>query len=192
LAGFEIHRFVAINNSVAEMAGTTRLRSIDATLSVTGAGYLKLDFRDLDFDGVPDANILGVGVHPAMPSGSYIRVGGAAVFVADSVLPAGGNSDSDGDYEADGQPSQMAAFTTDLRSIQVVGSQPAENSPTATEGRLFATAIVPTGTEFRAFGTLAAETGLPVAFDVVIPEPHVAGWLGISSLGLLGRRWRRA
>jgi hypothetical protein len=95
LAGFDIIRFVAINNGKGETLGSTKLQSINITMSVPN-NNLKLDFRDLDGDGAADANILGSGINPNAPIGSYIRVGALPTFNAVNVLPQGGNSDPDG------------------------------------------------------------------------------------------------
>ncbi len=190
LAGFDVIRFIGINNATGETAGSTKLQSINITLSTPDAN-LKLDFRDLDGDGENDANLLGSGINPNNPIGSYVRNGIVAGYNAVTVQPTGGNSDPNGDFTPDRFPSQMPEFTSALKQMRVVGFHTPGASPVATgAGTGFAAAVVPTGATARVVGTLAAEAGSAVNVDFTdaIPEPTALAFVGLGGMALLNRR----
>jgi hypothetical protein len=193
LAGWDVVRFIAINNGINETAGTTRLQAITVTESVA-TGNLKLDFRDLDGDGIPDPNLLGSGLNANSPTGSYIRIGPAASFNAVyTVPPLIPPVDPVGPPPPN--PIDDPRYTTQLMSIRVDGFQPPSFAPVATgSGVVLAAAVVPAGTPVYLSGALAAEGGQVVSFNYVpvIPEPATFGLLTATALGAAGgRRCRR-
>jgi len=199
LAGFDIVKFIAINNGKGETLTSTKLQSVNITMTNLGAGNLKLDFRDLDGDGEPDGNIVGSGLAFATGNATFIRVGNnAATFNAVNVVPAAGSDilpTGNPDGVPDRQPSTMPEFTTQLKQIRVEGFQPPASSPTATgAGSTFAVAVVPTGNPVRIQGAIAAEAGTSVSVNYTdpVPEPATLGFIGLGGIALLSRRRRTA
>jgi hypothetical protein len=190
-AGFDVIKFFAKNDG---LDGTgTQLQSVDITLSLPTSpnSNLKVDFRDIDFDGEPDANVLGGGAFPiANPPGTYIRVGGAASFNT-ATAPPNANSDPDADGVPNRQPSQDP-FYTNLKTLRVAGFNPTAPAATTGLGAQFAAAVVPDGVTVLAAGGVAGTTGAitPVSELNAVPEPATIGLLGLGVMSMMGRRRR--
>lgn len=77
--------FHALNDGQGTQASTTKIQSLDITLSSAGRSLL-FNFQDVDGDGATDANAKGVGMNfplsitSTMPTGSFIRIGSASAF----------------------------------------------------------------------------------------------------------------
>jgi hypothetical protein len=192
--------FMARNDGLGDQAGTTKIQSIDITLSTTGKPFA-FDFRDVDGDGAADANVKGVGFNfplssaDPMPTGSFIRIGSsAAFFIPQSGTDNGAGKQAFTDVDGDGTPdgnnpvfdyAGIAQFTV---QGTLLGGGVAANASFVP----FALALVPKGTTVNLTGNIAAEAGRATAVAATdVPEPASTLSLVIAGASLLFKRGKR-
>jgi len=201
LAGFDIYQFFALNLGTGPQTGTTRLVAIEM------AGFanvndpntnIKFDFRDLDSDGVNDANVLGSGINLTQTdtTGSFVRVGAFTPNPGDAGFDPVGRLSADPDTGTTVRDPQT--IFANKKSFRVVGfanpgalATPAQNSG---KGAFFMEVVVPTGAVPKAVGKLSAESGPSVDIDYTaqVPEPTTMAVIGVAAVGFLSRRRRAA
>lgn len=157
LDGKNIFAFYAKNDQIGEQLNTHYLLAISATMQSLG-GPFTFDFRDVDHDGIADANILGDGIAQNNITGTFVRIGLTRDW--DGGVPDAGIKPAK-PYSRSGNP---AAFNSIL-SWGLDGANLAVNTnPTPLEaaqglGCFFGAAVVPVGSDVKVFGRLAAEKG---------------------------------
>jgi hypothetical protein len=173
LSGTNVFKFYAKNDQTGEQLNTHLLLGVSATMQSLGGGAFTFDRRDLDGDGLNDANVRGSGISLSNITGTFMRIGLSANWdggVPDnSILPAK-------PYSKTGNPAAFDSTTSwGLDGVNLA----ANTNPSALEaaqglGAFFGAAVVPAGSDVKVFGRLVAEKGgvvvggsAPVASDPV-------------------------
>src|SRR5258706_5330646 len=176
LSGTNIFKFYAKNDQTGEQFNTHLLLGISGTMQALGGGAFTFDFRDLDGDGLNDANVKGTGISESNITGTFMRIGLSADWEGgvpdNSILPAKPNSKT-------GNPAAFNSTTSwGLDGVNLA----ANTNPSTLEaaqglGAFFGAAVAPTGSDVKVFGRLAAEKG-----GVVIggAAPVAAGPAGVG------------
>src|SRR5258706_3356947 len=74
LAGNNIFKFYAKSDQLGEQLNSHLLLAVSARMQSLGQAF-KFDLRDVDGDGLDDANIKGLGISENNITGTFIRIG---------------------------------------------------------------------------------------------------------------------
>jgi hypothetical protein len=184
---FDVYQIQLLNDG---LGGTgTKLAAFDVTLTPDWAtDFLRIDFRDTDGDGAPDANITGKDLAFGSSSGSFFRIGAdVSHFVLVAVDPVAYNTDPLGW----GEPNQVLDPNyDDLKSLRVTGFYvnvasigiPANIAPVS-----FGNVVVPAGASFSIVGSVGSEASAHIPFTASFPEPTAAMIVACALLFEMGQ-----
>ena len=213
LSGMNVFNFYALNDQTGPQAGSHSLLAMSVTYATAGQPF-KFDFRDSDGDGLADANVYGNGFDETNATGTYLRFGSYADWLA--FVP------KDNTFSTKAGAANPVANYANVTSFKVEGfSQNKTLDATQGFGRYFGTAVVPAGVDVTVSGKVAAELGgvatgsapmdieawpgfptpdpaaaiqqgpdFPFSFTATAPEPATFGLLGVAGIAALRRRRR--
>lgn len=160
--GTNIFRFYAKNDQQGSQTGTQTLMGVSARMQSLG-GPFRFDFIDVDGDGLPDANVNGVGMSEADVRGTFIRIGNRLDWFVpwQSLVPANGFTNTG----LGGNPSAFnSTLLWGLDGVNLTANQkPPLLDATTGLGCFFGAAIVPDDTDVQVSGLIAAENGAVVS-----------------------------
>jgi hypothetical protein len=154
LAGKNIFQFYAKNDQTGDQLGSKSLLAADIHFKPVGGTPLTFDFRDVNGDLIPDANISGSGMDEGNVGGTFMRFGTYADWQEVFVRPVGNKSG--------GTTVPIVAYAN-VNDLNLVGFS-LNKTLDATQGlgRFYGAAVVPIGVDVNVFGQVAAEKGGPV------------------------------
>lgn len=215
LADKLIFRFYGKNDQTGEQADSRSLYGYDLTWTASG-GKFAIDFRDVDGDGLDDANVFGKDLDFAAPTATFTRLGDYASQWYPFTMPKS-NTTKAGIRPAN--PTAVADFT-DISVLRAITFNRGALDATQGRGLLYAVAVVDntvsqitvvgqagaekggaTGTPAAPFGYIPDDGGplgaepvyepgeqIPVSFVALAPEPGALLPLALVGLALLRRR----
>jgi hypothetical protein len=162
LAGDNVFKFYARNDQTGDQAGSKSMIAAKVRYQSVGTGQpLVFEFKDLNSDGVPDANIEGIGMSEAKVTGTFLRIesttpGALSDWSRAFSTPAGHMS------RAGVVPTVNYASVIDFNAEGAELRRINQNDwADATQGlgRFYGAAVVPAGTDVKVSGMVAAEKG---------------------------------
>jgi hypothetical protein len=218
LAGKNVFCFFAKNDQTGDQLGSHCLLTIDVHFKPVGAPLI-FDYRDLNGDGVKDANVSGIGLDPTNPTGTFMRVGSEADYQRFYTTPSG--------YDSASGATPLTDFAN-VTDLNIAAFSLNKNLDATTGlGQFYGAAVVPAGININVVGRVAAEKGpgtppltlnaldlssdpdLAIAtsaavaagsedvpfynfsFTAVAPEPGTLALLGVAGVAAVARRRRR-
>jgi hypothetical protein len=182
LEGTNIFKFYAKNDQTGEQLNTHLLLGVSGTMQSLGGGAFTFDRRDVDGDGLVDANVKGLGISESNITGSFMRIGLYSDWDLGvpevSILPAkpftktGGNPSAFNSTLSWGLDGVNLAANTNPSTLEAAQGL----------GAFFGAAVVPAGSDVKVSGRLAAEKGgVVIGGSAPLPsDPEALVGAGIS------------
>ena len=159
LSGTNIFKFYAKNDQTGEQLNTHLLLGISGTMQSLNGGAFTFDRRDVDGDGLSDANVKGLGISESDITGSFMRIGLYSDWDLGvpevSILPAKPFTKTGGNPAAFNSTTSWGLDGVNLAA----NTNPSTLEAAQGLGAFFGAAVVPTGSDVKVSGRLAAEKG---------------------------------
>jgi hypothetical protein len=151
LAGKNIFSFYARNDQTGSQAGSHTLLAMEIHFTTSDGKPFTFDFRDLDGDAKPDANIAGSGYDETNVGATFMRFGTYPQWLTTLPLAA--------DYQtrSGANPTQKYGNLNDFYMLGFSANQTLD--ATQGIGRFFGAAVVPDGADVHVTGQMGAEQG---------------------------------